>query len=398
MFCGAAALVWNPGFADAAGEMGLTVLAVESPTAHFADMPSLASLPFLWADPALASQVVAGLRAWASQYRIRGVCALREDWVETAALIADWLVTPTIGLRAAKVCRDKSLQRSYLAAWSPRSSTSLDTWDAFPAVVKPLDGSAGVGVRSIRDRHELSAIRAREGGLLIEERVTGPEFSVESLVQHGEVVFAGVTAKRTNEDTGNAFVELAHTVPALLPDADRHSLLEANSAVVDRLAVGDGILHAEYRLDAAGQPVLMEVNARCPGGSIPALYHLATGARLEHAIVALAVGEPVSYPAPVRTARQVYVTHESGVLRDVTTPALTPTWLAAGEARPPIVPCRPDAPPRLHAVLVIKPKGAPLRELEDNRDRAVTFVIDAASPDELNVFESQVSASLEVLV
>lgn len=394
LYCGAAAIVWNPNFVDVAREKGLAILAVEEASARYANAPSLSGLPFVWAEPGAVAAIMAAIAEHSTRLRIRGVCALREDWVETAALLADWLGLPTIGLRAAQVCQDKALQRMYLERWSPRSSTALDRWTTFPAVVKPIRGSAGVGVRPVRGAGELDGC----GDVLIEELIGGPEFSVETLVQGGTVVFAGVTAKRTNETTRDAFVELAHTVPALLPEEHRRILREANDAVVRRLAVGDGILHAEYRLDPSGRAVLMEVNARCPGGSIPALYHLATGARLEQAIVDIAVGDAVDYPAPFRTARQVYVTHRPGVLREVSYPGMRPTWLAAGDPRPAITPGVAADPPRLHAVLVIKPRGSALGELDDNRDRAVTFIIDAPGWAELDAYERTVDATLRVEV
>ncbi len=384
--CGAAALVWNPGFVQAARDRKLTIIAAETKAARYADSAVLTQHPAVWAQPDQAAAVMNGAQATSRGLRIRGVCALREEWVQTAAVLADWLGTPGIGLRAATVCRDKALQRAYLSQYSPRSSLDVASWTRFPAVVKPPHGSAGVGVRPVADRAALGASE----GMLIEERVDGPEFSVECLVQGGTVVFAEVTAKRTNE----MFVELAHTVPAALAAADRRTLLETNNAVVRRLAVGDGILHTEYRLIAGGRAVLMEVNARCPGGSIPALYHLATGERLEGAILDVAIGNPVRYPAPVRAARQVYLTHKPGVLDDVRVAGAAPVWLAAGDELPLLEPGGPGDPPRLHTVMVIKPRGSELGDLNDNRDRAVTFVIDAASVDELDTYERDLSVEV----
>jgi hypothetical protein len=49
--------------------------------------------------------------------------------------------------------------------------------------------------------------------VLVEERVEGQEYSVESLVCRGEVVFASATRKQTNETRRRTFVELSHTVP-----------------------------------------------------------------------------------------------------------------------------------------------------------------------------------------
>ncbi|MFF3411504.1 hypothetical protein ACFYW8_36045 [Streptomyces sp. NPDC002742] len=60
-----------------------------------------------------------------------------------------------------------------------------------------------------------------------------------------------MTHKRTTEESGRCFVELAHTVPApSSPDNDL--LLAANRDIVERLAVENAIVHTELRLPADG--------------------------------------------------------------------------------------------------------------------------------------------------
>ena len=66
----------------------------------------------------------------------------------------------------------------------------------------------------------------------MEELVTGPEFSVEALVHHGELVWSGVTGKITNEDTSQYFTEIGHTSPAELPLAEADALVAANAAIL----------------------------------------------------------------------------------------------------------------------------------------------------------------------
>jgi hypothetical protein len=165
--------------------------------------------------------------------------------------------------------------------------------------------------------------------------------------------------------------------------------------------VRDGIVHGEFRL-AGDRVVLMEVNARLPGDSIPTLYRLATGASLEAALVQIALGEPASYPAPRRYARQVYLEHPPGVLKNVSVePALgtQPVWLSDVSLRPePAAELAPDAQAALRLVTVIKQRGDVLAPITDSRDRAVTFVIDAASPADLDACERAVRAGITVEV
>lgn len=87
----------------------------------------------------------------------------------------------------------------------------------FPVIVKPTGRLGSSGVQRMEDAAELcKAITtyADDEHLLIEEYIQGREFSVESLIQQGTIIFMNVTQKRTNETDGNFFVEMGHTVPA----------------------------------------------------------------------------------------------------------------------------------------------------------------------------------------
>ena len=233
--------------------------------------------------------------------------------------------------------------------------------------------------------------------VLVERRVHGPEFSVESLSQHGKVIFSSVTRKATTEHDGRSFVELAHTVSDEA-SPERELLLDATGRVLDTLAVGDGITHAEWRIDAAGRPVLMEIAARPPGDGICALYELATARPIEPEIVRLALGEHADYPAPARHARQVYLEHPGGDLADVVLdwPGMSPQWVGPTGLWPSLAPGSPDAPPTLRAVLVLQERGTTLRPLHSSEDRAVTFLIDAPDVAGLDDLEHRVRAAITI--
>lgn len=50
--------------------------------------------------------------------------------------------------------------------------------------------------------------------LLLEEFVDGPEVAIDTVIQNGRVVWAGVTIKRLRDDPFHPFVEMPH---ALIP-------------------------------------------------------------------------------------------------------------------------------------------------------------------------------------
>ncbi len=270
------------------------------------------------------------------------------------------------------------------------------------AVRRENRSSGPVGVRAVHDAAELRGWMAGYPAaetLLIEEYVDGPGYSVEALVADGEIVFESVTAKRTTDRESEWFVELSHTVPAP-PGVDHDALLGANRGIIRRLGLVSGIVHTEVRLAPLGGPVLMEVAARTPGDAIMPLYHLATGRSLEEAVIRVALAEPAEHPRHRRYARQVYLLHPHGVLRDVRLrwPGVEPQWGPEGQPWPVMTPGEPGDPPTLRHVLVLQPRGARLGKLRESGDRAVTFLIDAPAAEHLDALEAEVTTAIDILV
>lgn len=352
--------------------------------------------------------VIASATAWRVRYTVVGVYAVGETLVEPTGLLADALGLPSPGLRATRTCRSKYLQRWYLPEFSPMSvlipAGSREHLDlsgvAFPAIVKPSTRHSSSGVATVRNAAELvEQLQTYPGHevVLVEDRVVGQEFSVESLVQNGKVIFASVTRKTTNEAGSNTFVELSHTVPSERTDV-QEALLEANSRMLRALAFEDGVTHAEWRVDRAARPVLMEVAARTPGDGLAELYLLATSAPLEPEIMRIALGEHASYPSPRRYARQVYLEHPTGLLADVTVdwPGITPAWVGEAGVWPQVTPGAADDPPTLRAVFVLKDRGSELHLLRSSEDRAVMFFIDAPSAAELDEMDASVRLAVTI--
>ena len=170
--------------------------------------------------------------------------------------------------------------------------------------------------------------------------------------------------------------------------------------MLERLGFGDGITHAEWRRDRAGRPYLMEVAARMPGDGIGVLYRLATGRPLEVENLRVALGEPASYPAPLRYAREVYLEHTPGVFADldVDWPGIEPRWIGEGDAWPEVAPGAPDDPPALRALFVHKELGGRLGPLHCSEDRLGSFFIDAPTLAELDALEGRVRSAVRARV
>ena len=361
-------------------------------------------------DGSFIPGVIEHAQRWRDQYNVVGVYAVGETLVEPTGLIADFFGLPFPGLRAARACRSKYLQRWYLPelnpAWllvPPGGRGSFDREAVrFPAVVKPATRHSSLGVQTVYDHTELAdqlgTYPANEA-VLVEQKVTGQEFSVESLIQDGKVLFASVTQKETTDVHSRFFVEVAHTVPGK-HNTTWDTVRLANELMLDRLAVENGITHAEWRVDRQGDAYLMEVAARTPGDGIMALYRLATGQRMEPEVLRIALGEPAAYAQPRRHARQVYLEHEPGLLQDVTVnwPRVEVEWIGPDAIWPEMEPGSADGPPALRAVLVTRSRGTELRPLRSSNDRAVTFFIDAPTLEQLDDLEQRVRHAVTIKI
>jgi biotin carboxylase len=414
----------NPLYLTELVRRGLKVLVItaasyrESAVAAMADPCNPASLiaeiGFVTGDYSVQGAFLAGAvahaSAWRARYEIVGVYAVGDYLAEATGLLADGLGVRSPGLRASRACRSKFLQRWYVPELSPaslvvpageRAAADLDAVP-YPAVVKPASRSSSSGVATVHDAAEARTHLDTYAGhevALVEERVAGREYSVESLVQDGLIVFASATDKDTTESHARTFVELAHSVPTAREDL-RDALLRANRLLLERLGFENGIAHSEWRVGEDGRPVLMEIAARTPGDGLLVLYHLATGAPLEPEILRIALGEPASYPPPRRCTRQVYLEHVPGVLEDVEVrwPGVEPAWISASGVWPEIPPGEAGEGPTLRAVLVLQPRGGMLVPLRDSDDRSVTFFIDAPTPGELDALERCVRDAITVTV
>lgn len=332
--------------------------------------------------------VVVTLQPMLAEYDIQAVLSCGEVFVEPAGVVAECLALPGPSAHAARVCRNKILQRLTVPKLSPKywavaphaRDEATRSWSNFPAVVKPTKRMYSSGVERVDRpddlRRALNSFPADEF-VLIEELVTGPEYSVESFVQQGRVLWAGVTRKSTNENLTRFFTETSHTCPGVDPDDDAHaSLIAANDEVLHRVGVRDGLTHAEFRW-SNGRAVMMEVACRVAGDAITMLWHMSTGLPIEPVMLDLALGREVVVQHPSRRAKQIFVSHPHGKLRDVKVDGMTPSWIADDGFWPHLEPVNAAHPPRCCAVLVHRKQGDLLGVERDSSDRSVSFIVDA---------------------
>ena len=245
----------------------------------------------------------------AERERVQGVLTAAADFpVSTVAHVCANLGLHGLSEAAASSSTNKRQMRSGLNAAGvpcPRS-LAANTYSQMvtalsqiggPAILKPTVSSGGRGVTRLAvgaSPHEIrvafeSAMRhTRADGLLVEEFIDGPEFSVEMLTCAGRTEIVAVTDKMITNDP--YCVEIGHSQPACLNAADRNSIVATALASVAALGIDWAASHAEIRLGRTG-PRVMEIGARLGGGCITShLVPLATGIDMLRAAIEIAMG------------------------------------------------------------------------------------------------------------
>jgi carbamoyl-phosphate synthase large subunit len=151
---------------------------------------------------------------------------------------------------AVAVARDKFATAQALGADAPLSALpSAAAAMTFPAVAKPRGGSSSLGVRVVDSANGLS------DATLLQERLVGPEFTVNLFVRDGSTL-AAVPHLRREVRAGE--VSKAITL--------RHPALAAIAARLPEAVPGLSGALCFQAIEGAAGPRVIEINARFGGG------------------------------------------------------------------------------------------------------------------------------------
>jgi carbamoyl-phosphate synthase large subunit len=148
-----------------------------------------------------------------------------------------------------------------------------------PAFVKPRSGSGSRGIALITEISGLERL-PRDGTMLVQENLPGPEYSLDVLADRDGRVLAVVPRERMKVDSGIAVT--AQTVHD--PTLERFG-----RTVAERIGL-NGVANVQAKGTADGEPALLEVNARFPG-TMP--LTVASGVDMPGLCVREALGEPM---------------------------------------------------------------------------------------------------------
>ncbi|MFE1432529.1 ATP-grasp domain-containing protein [Streptomyces griseoaurantiacus] len=282
------------------------------------------------------------VRAVSRPEHVRAVVPSTEYGVVAAAALAGAWGLPGAGPAAAAVLRDKAALRAHAdSAGLPqprwRLAGSAAEVEAFRTalggrcVLKPVDRQASLGVllldaeddtdtawkaTTTAEEPRMRAPGTSSGRFLVEERLTGPEVSVECLVHRGDLLFTNVTGKQLRP--GPYPVEIGHVVPAGLPAPVTGELTRLMRRLVESTGFSSGVLHAEWILVDGTRPHLVECAGRLPGDSIDTLIDLAHGGRIVADLLAVLQEGPPPVRGPACAGAAIrFLTARPGMVRAV---------------------------------------------------------------------------------
>jgi len=248
-----------------------------------------------------------------------GVICVAADVPVTVASVAEALGLPGISVESARLAADKMamkqrfVERGIAVPWFQEIGGAAELRAAvadrgLPLVIKPVDSRGARGVLRLVAGVDLDWAfgHAREwsptGRVMVEEYLTGPQLSTESLLLDGVGHTPGFTDR--NYEYLDRFspwiIENGGHQPSVLSDDAQKAVADLAVRAGLALGISTGIVKGDMVLTPSG-PKVIEVAARLSGGwfstdQIP----LATGVDLVGAAIRVALGDPVAaeYLAP----------------------------------------------------------------------------------------------------
>lgn len=290
-----------------AQEMGLLTLAVDmnpdAPGLKVADDGAVVSTRDI---PALKDF----LDAYTRDKPIHGVSTMGSDIPHIIVAIAEHLGTPHISMETAQIATNKFLMKEAFVRggvrvpWYQLVSSAEEVHAAFAdkgkLVIKPLSEAGSRGVSLIDKKSDIEELFgraiafAKDGKVLIEQFLEGPQISTESLMVHGTLHTPGYVDR--NYDVLEQFLpqimENGGFHPCIHPDefeAVNDMLLKSAKAI----GLEHGVMKGDVVLTKDG-PAIIEVAARLSGGDFcEGLVPLGTGVNYVRNVIRLALGDEV---------------------------------------------------------------------------------------------------------
>lgn len=255
-----------------------------------------------------------GVLTVARKHRVDGVISEQTDVaVATAAYVAEKLSLPGIGYDVGCAATNKWLMRekcrkagipgpAYRRVRAVKEAVAAAREIGLPIVIKPVDAQASRGVAKIWNISEIpewfckAKSYSREGSVLIEEMMAGPECSAESFIIGDRVIVLGICDKAKAPPPYGFDVRLLY--PADASAEIIHEIKVLNEKIIKAIGITVGITHAEYILTPHGVR-LLEIAARGCGTRVATdLIPAMTGIDVIKARIRQALGKDAGFDEP----------------------------------------------------------------------------------------------------
>lgn len=136
----------------------------------------------------------------------------------------------------------------------------------YPVYVKKNISSGSRHQRIAQNMEELQSFW--QPGFIVEKNIEGKEFSIESFVQNGQVLFKNITTYHKHH--------ISNILPGIFSDADQKRIFDFNSKIIQMFKVQNGLIHVECFLQN-DQIIFGEIAIRPPGGFLMKLIEKSYG-------------------------------------------------------------------------------------------------------------------------
>jgi hypothetical protein len=245
-------------------------------------------------DPFDVDQLTAGVQAAAHQLggadRLVGI--LEQLQVELAQ-VRERLGIPGMGVETARNFREKARMKTVLRqagipcarhqlASEPQEAVAFAAEVGFPLVFKP---PAGAGARSTFRVDDEAALRqglelsrpSPENPVLIEEFITGREYSFDCVLVRGEPRWHSFSRYYPTplEVIENPWIQWCVVLPREIDDPLYQQVTRVGVAALRALGLETGLAHMEWFERPDGSVAISEVGARPPGAQITSMLSYA---------------------------------------------------------------------------------------------------------------------------
>lgn len=316
---------------EKAKEMGLDVVVVDmNPEAVGFKVPGIKKEIISTIDvPAIIEAAnrhrIDGIMTLATDMPIRSVAAVAEDMgLIGIDMVTALKSTNKYEMRKALQQGNVPIPRFFKASNKEEYLEAVSKFSV-PFIVKPADSSGSRGVFEVKDimdhkliieAYEYCRPFSKVGDVVVEEYMSGPEVSVETLSMDGVCHVIQITDKIT---TGAPhYVEMGHSQPTRHTKDISDRIAEVARAANKAIGIMNGPSHTEIIITNEG-PKVVELGARLGGDNITThLVPLSTGINMVECCINIALGQKTDIESKWKKGSAIrYFTQQAGIIEHI---------------------------------------------------------------------------------